>query len=236
MTDIIRERRSDIQWCPSWRIIPNHLPKIQFFEKIAPADDWDELLEIEAMTDENARHLKDKIGNIEKEDRLTGPNVGPILAPFIFYDSPGRFNGGTKFGAYYAAKELITAIAETIYHRERFLRATKEKAQNVENIAISADLKGVLNDVRGMKEDHPDLYHPEDYSYSQSVAKELKNSGSLGVVYDSVRHGGGECVAIFKPRILSNWEQQKILVYQWDGSRIVGHFEKINETRFEPNN
>jgi hypothetical protein len=67
----------------------------------------------------------------------------------------------------------------------------------------------------------------------QKVAKHLKNIGSLAVVYDSVRHQGGECAAVFKPRILSNFRDAKILVYQWNGKKITGHYEKSNASKVE---
>jgi hypothetical protein len=224
--EAIEKRKIDINWLPSWRVIPDRYPPINFFEKVAPADDWEALLEIEAMTDDHARFLKSKVDDLEPEDRIVGPGSGRIMPSFIYYDTPGRFNEGAKFGAYYAARELDTAIIETMYHRESFLRATKEKPQDVENIVISADVTGELHDCRGLKSDIPALYDPDDYSYSHQIAKHLREQGSLGIVYDSVRHSGGECAAVFRPRILANCEETKVLVYQWDGNRISGSYEK----------
>ena len=40
------------------------------------------------------------------------------------------------------------------------------------------------------------------------------------MVYDSVRHAGGKCVGVFRPRLLSLCRERKYLRYIWDGTRI----------------
>ena len=39
---------------------------------------------------------------------------------------------------------------------------------------------------------------------SQQLAEDLLTAGSLGVVYPSVRHDGGTCVACFRPALVMN--------------------------------
>jgi hypothetical protein len=46
------------------------------------------------------------------------------------------------------------------------------------------------------------------------------------VVYDSVRHPGGQCAAVFRPRLLSNGRQAEHLGYLWDGVRITAVVRK----------
>jgi hypothetical protein len=70
------------------------------------------------------------------------------------------------------------------------------------------------------------IYDPSSYTASQALAIEIRNSGSSGFAYDSVRKPGGECVAIFKPRVLSNCRQERHLTYVWDGSSISTVYEK----------
>jgi hypothetical protein len=86
---------------------------------------------------------------------------------------------------------------------------------------IEADLDGTLHDVRVQRLDRPELYDPGDYSASQRFARRLRATGSNGVVYDSVRHDGGQCVAVFRPRLLRNARQSDHLLYRWDGQRIA---------------
>ena len=70
------------------------------------------------------------------------------------------------------------------------------------------------------------IYDPDSYAASQALAIEIRNTGSSGLAYDSVRKPGGECVAIFKPRVLSNCRQERHLTYVWDGSSISTVYEK----------
>jgi hypothetical protein len=55
---------------------------------------------------------------------------------------------------------------------------------------------------------------------------QLRGSGSDGIVHQSVRHAGGECAAVFKPRLLSNCRQERHLCYVWDGQAISTIYEK----------
>jgi hypothetical protein len=43
---------------------------------------------------------------------------------------------------------------------------------------------------------------PECYGPSQAVARSLFYSGSSGIVYPSVRHEGGTCIACFRPALI----------------------------------
>jgi hypothetical protein len=48
----------------------------------------------------------------------------------------------------------------------------------------------------------------------------MKIAKKDGIRYWSVRHKGGECVAVFRPCLLSNCIQAAHLGYQWDGLDI----------------
>ena len=64
---------------------------------------------------------------------------------------------------------------------------------------------------------------------SQKLGRELRDAGSNGIAFDSVRRDGGECVAIFRPRLVQNVRQSVHLRYAWDGDvhrqclRDAGH-------------
>ena len=60
----------------------------------------------------------------------------------------------------------------------------------------------------------------------QVLAQPLRKAGSNGIAYDSVRFEGGECAAVFRPRLLSKARQERHLCYVWDGCRIVTVYEK----------
>jgi len=90
----------------------------------------------------------------------------------------------------------------------------------------AVDLGASLHDIRGQREALPAPYHPSSYAVSQETARNLRNAGSDGIVYESVRDSGGECAAVFRPRLLSNCRQERHLCYVWDGRAISTVYEK----------
>lgn len=90
---------------------------------------------------------------------------------------------------------------------------------------LTAALDGELHDVRGMRGMRPALYHRADYSSSQALARELFAKGSSGIVYDSVRHKGGQCAATFRPTVLSRCRPAGLLAYDWNGAEIATVYE-----------
>ena len=70
------------------------------------------------------------------------------------------------------------------------------------------------------------LHHPEDYSPSQQFAAQIRSQDSWGLVYHSVRHNGGECIATLRPPAVSRPQQWKNLAYVWDSERITTIYEK----------
>jgi hypothetical protein len=199
---------------------------VQLFERVADPADLDAVFAIEALTNDR---LRDEVGDLRlvpPEDRVTGPGAGYVMAAFTHIaPSGGRFTDGT-FGAYYAAADRPTAVAETVYHRERFMAATQQPAVDLDMRVLRATLSSDLHDVRGMAGTRPELYHPSDYSASQVLARSLRTMGSWGVAYDSVRRAGGECAAVFRPRAIANCRQAEHLGYVWDGTRIATVYEK----------
>ncbi len=215
-----------IEWKPSWRIIPSRFPPIQLFERVTEPDDLEAIFELEAMT--NPR-LRDEVGNISmvpREDRISGPGTSIIMAAFTHLNPEGsRFTDGS-YGVFYAAGDLDTAIAETRYHRERFMRATAQLRMELDMRVYLVDLTGDLHDLRGQHDAYPLVYHATNYAAAQHLSRELRQSGSNGIAYDSVRRSGGECVAVFRPPLLSNAKQERHLCYVWDGEAISSVYEK----------
>ncbi|WP_255671258.1 RES family NAD+ phosphorylase [Croceicoccus sp. Ery15] len=74
------------------------------------------------------------------------------------------------------------------------------------------------------------LYLPNEYSAAQALASQLRAANSDGIIYQSVRDNRGECVAVFRPRLLSNCRQERNLFYVWDGKGISKLFEKSKFT------
>jgi len=218
-------------WLPCWRIIPSRFPPIDLFERVANPADLEAIYELESLT--NA-HVRDEIGELQlvpQYDRISGRGTSYIMAAFTHLNPAGsRFSDGT-YGIFYAAYTLDTAIAETRYHREEFLQATSEPPMELDMRVLLADLREQFHDIRGSQHERPDIYAADDYSASQALGKRLRGHNSWGIVYDSVRHPGGECAAVFRPPALSNCRQERYLCYVWDGARIATIYRKSSLRR-----
>lgn len=215
-----------VSWRPCWRIVPSRFPPIQLFERVTDPADLEAVITVESMTNDR---LRDEVGNLQlvpDDDRISGPGTSHIMAAFTHLNPAGsRFSDGT-YGVYYAASALETAVSETIYHREQFMRATSEPQMELDMRVLLANLEQQLHDIRGMQTEHATVYSPDDYIAAQALGRNIRAQNAWGIVYDSVRHSGGECVSVFRPPALSNCRQERHLCYIWDGQRISRWYQK----------
>lgn len=217
---------TEVRWQPCYRIIPSRFPPIALFEAVADPADLEAVFQIEAMTNDRLREEAGDLALVPAEDRVAGPGTSPIMAAFTHLNPEGdRFTDGS-YGVFYAGCTLGTAIAETRYHRTRFLAATDEPAQELDMRVYAVDLDAALHDIREMRGTQAGLYHPDSYAVAQETARRLRDEGANGIVYASVRDEGGECAAVFRPRLLSNCRQERHLTYVWDGTGISTVYEK----------
>ena len=219
---------TQVRWQPCYRIVASRFPPISLFEDVADPADLEAVYAIEAMTNDR---LRDEVGDlalVPPEDRVSGPGTSAIMAAFTHLNPDGsRFCDGS-FGLFYAASTIETAVAETRHHRTRFMAYTHEPAQELDTRVYAVDLTADMHDIRALRDSHPGLYDPANYAMSQSLARDLRAAGSDGILYGSVRDERGECVAVFRPRLLSNCRQERHLCYVWDGRAISTVYEKRN--------
>jgi hypothetical protein len=219
-------RRRRLRWRPCVRVIPSRFPPIQLFERVADAADVEAVIALESLTNDRLRDEAGEIRLVAPADRVAGPGAGYVMAPFTHpHPSGGRFSHADA-GAYYAARTLRTAIAETSHHRAAFLRATAEGPMELDMRVLEATLDAPLHDIRGMRATLPAVYDADDYTASQALSRRLRSAGSDGVAYDSVRDAGGQCVAVFRPRRIRDCRDARHLTYVWDGTAIVAVYEK----------
>lgn len=203
---------------PDWealhRLVPSHFPPIDLFEAVTDPADLAIVFELESATNDR---LKDETGDLRlvpEEDRVSGPGSTPVMAAFTHIGVASRFTDGS-FGVYYGSRDLDTAIAETVYHRERFLRDTEESDVEITMRQYINKVALPLEDVRSAEFD--DLHDPDDYSESQAFAKDKREQGSHGLLYRSVRDPEGECVAAFRPTAVTIPIQGCHFRYVWSG-------------------
>ena len=218
----------NVDWRPCWRLVSSRFPPAGLFDRVAEPEDLEIVLAIEGMTNSRLRDEAGEITLVPPEDRVSGPGTTPIMAAFTHLNPEGsRFSDGS-YGVYYAAKDIDTAIRETCFHTERFLAATDEPPIEVDMRSYASDLESQMHDIRAMQAHLPEIYEPDPdcYAAGQALARKLRDEGSNGIVYSSVRKVGGECVAVFRPRILSPVHQGAHYCYLWDGEKIVEVYEK----------
>ena len=209
-----------IHWKAAVRIIPTVFPAIDLFARVAEPGDLHAVQAIESAFNPRLRAAAGDVSLVPRNQRVVGPGAGYIMAAFTHVSPDGsRFSDGT-YGVFYAAQREATAIAETRYHREQFMRATKQPKAELDMRVLSVVVKAALHDLRGMRAVLSDVFRPDDYAASQLLGGVLRAGGSNGVVYESVRHANGACVGVFRPRLLSQCRERKYLRYVWDGARI----------------
>jgi hypothetical protein len=226
-------RLARVTWPEAWRIVPSRFPPRGVFDRIASPDDLEALYAIEALTNARLREELGQLSLVPRARRISGPGTQPIMAAFTHLNPDGsRFSDGS-YGVFYAARTLDTAVAETMFHRGRFMAATKEPAMKLEMRCYRTAIAGRLHDLR---RGWPTMLAPDDYAAPQALARELRAAGSDGVVYPSVRHPGGECVGLFHPDLAQPCVQARHLVYTWNGQRIepdyaLATLQSLNQVR-----
>ena len=205
---------------PVYRVILSRYPQIDLFERVSSPEDWDVLYAVESLT--NPR-LRDEVGDIRlvpPEDRVYGDGASWIMAAFTHppVDARGgRFN--RDFGIYYCAADEAVAIAESSFHRVRFLRESRIEQTTQDMRVLRAQLGAAsLHDLRQLI-GHA-IYNPDEYGEAQQLGYALRDAKSYGVHYQSVRTQG-ECYGVMRPRALSDAIHWRYLRYHYDQGSIV---------------
>jgi hypothetical protein len=214
-------------WPRAHRIINSKYPPISLFEDIANPADWELLASAESKTNPRLFEGIGNLAHVPHERRVAGPGASWVMAPFVHAspDRPGRFHSGDD-GAYYAGDSSEVALFETIYHFENFLRATSEPPCSATFRELVGQLEADLHDLRGLE--FAGCLEPNSYAESQRMAAELREQGSPGVLYPSVRYPGGLCVALFYPDVPRIPSQASHYRYHWNGDRVT-HVTNLSE-------
>lgn len=208
---------ANVQWRPAHRIVSSRFPPVSLWDRIADPADYEALAVLEGLTNPRLREELGQLAQVPAARRVSGPGTTPVMAAFTHVDPAGsRFSDGS-YGVFYAARAIETAIEETRYHRERFLASTREPPIELTMRCYAMDVRAQFHDLRG---GYPQAHDPDDYAAGQALGRHLRETGSNGLVYDSVRHAGGECIAAFWPDQVGPCRQTQHLGYYWDGRRI----------------
>ena len=183
------------------------------------ADDEDMLHDIillEGATNDRVQGEQNGLSGISTYELVFGiPHARIVNAAFTHTrDEGARFNDQTR-GAWYAAEELETSIAEVTYHKARRLsdivvpelpdgRPDREASTYDDWLADFRAAFHVLSPPEQFSECLLAEPVPQCYVAPQQMARQLLNQRSNGIVYPSVRRRGSQCLVCFRPALVYN--------------------------------
>lgn len=206
------------------RLINSRYPPIGLFDNyVDTAEELQDAFLIENLTNPRANIALGAMALIPEDELIIGqPTANIAMAAFIHVDDEGsRFNDN-RLGAWYAASDIDTAIAETLHHNTRRLKASEGGFPNLIQLReyVTATTSKLI-DLRGRQGDAPELFHTSDYTHSQAFGNSHRwpfaEPAYDGIIFDSVRNAGGTNICLFRPKALTlPINQTHHYQYRWD--------------------
>jgi hypothetical protein len=201
-------RLSDVSRDDTHRLIPSRYSDKDESVLARLTDDLDDLnalFELEGATNDRLLGEAGLLPGISVRELVFGLSYSHIVNAAFTHSRPlgSRFNGPER-GAWYAAFSRQTSEREVAYHKSKELQEIKWQQEEIFiYVDFLADFRGKFHDIR---EDRAfeNCLDPGSYAASQQLARELLEAGSGGVVYPSVRHKAGTCIACFRPALVNN--------------------------------
>jgi hypothetical protein len=205
------------------RLIPSaYEEEIVLSRLTADLDELTAVFELEGATNDRLLGEAGLLPGIGVRELLFGLSYSQIVNAAFTHANPfgSRFNESER-GAWYAGFSLETSGIEVAFHKSEELREINwQEKEAFLYVDFLADFRGEFHDIRG--DPHvTECLAPSSYTASQKLAHELLGEGSAGVVYPSVRHSGGTCIACFRPALVNNVRK---------GSQISIEFENGHAT------
>jgi hypothetical protein len=188
------------------------------------ADDDEHLqaiFELDAATNDRLLAEHQRFPGIGIEELVFGVPCSHVVNAAFCHPHPlgGRFNGPER-GAWYAGFALETAQAEIAFHKGVELAETGwTEEESITYDDYLADFSAGFHDLRRRATGLQACLNPRSYLASQKLAERLLDEGSLGVVYPSVRHADGTCLACFRPPLVTNVRRDATYRFTFTGAR-----------------
>jgi hypothetical protein len=210
-----------------FRLIPSKYPPVSLFEDVADQEEFEAVYAVQSLT--NPR-LREELGETQRVPAAERPfgitGITYAMAAFTHLNPDGSRFGTGDFGVFYAAARRTGAIAETVYHMEKWLGYTAMEPQEIDMRCLKATFNASLVDIRGPAYRDSVLYDPDDYTVSQAFGVAIRKQKLAGLTYDSVRSPGIDCYGLFSPISIASVIQCQHYSYCWDGERIQAVYEK----------
>lgn len=177
--------------------------------------------EIEGATSGRLIAEERGLGALRPDELVHGvPHAQFINASFAYAKprEPMRFSPADR-GAWYAALAMETCVTEVGHHLTKALADAGDFNAVIEYGEMLASMSGVFVELRGQP-DHPALDpEPETgYAAGNAVAARARAEGHNGIIYPSVRHAGGTCIAALWPNVVQSVVQGAMVRLTWSGS------------------
>lgn len=212
-----------LRWKAAARLVPSRYPVTGLLDRVASADDLEAVFELEGWSNDRISGELGLLPTIPRDEWVTGRAMASVVMAAYCHPRPGgsRFTTEER-GAWYAARTLATALAESIHHRTAELREVGGFETRVQLRLYLADLRARFHDIRGDRRAWAPLYRPDDYAESQRFGRRMLETGSNGIVYDSVRDPSGECIACFRPALVRDVRTGGHYEFHWQGRAEPG--------------
>lgn len=194
-----------------------------------PPAQMEHLFQLDDATNERLAGEANLLPGITVHELVFGVPRYHIINAAFAHAQPGgsRFNGPDR-GAWYAGFSLKTAQAEVAFHYAEGLREVNwHEEEAVSYREYLADFRADFHDLRGDVA-HKNCLQPDSYRASQRLGRDLLNRGSAGVVYPSVRHAGGTCIACFRPALVANVREGALVTFTFPDA---SHPPKVRVSR-----
>ncbi|MBZ5594212.1 MAG: RES family NAD+ phosphorylase [Acidobacteriia bacterium] len=202
------------------RLVPSRYPVAGILDTVSSPEDLPLIFELESWTNDRISAELGILRRIPPKEWVVEKLMASVIMAAFCHPrvGGGRFNGAER-GAWYAGTALDTAHAEAVYHRTAELAEIGVFETRLQMRLYLADFDATFHDVRADVPQNLPLHDPVSYRASQALANELLDSGSNGVLYRCVRKRGGECVACFRPALVSRVRADAHFEYRWEGHR-----------------
>jgi len=179
------------------------------------------IFELDAATNDRLHAEHGQLPGIGPEELVFAvPHAAVVNASFCHANPLGSRFSGPDRGAWYAGFDLETAQREVAFHKAVQLSEIGRFEDSVTYDDYLADFSAAFHDLRRNKRAFKVCLDPDSYVASQQLAETLLQQGALGVVYPSVRHDGGTCLAVFRPALVMNVRRARTYRFTWSGAPV----------------
>jgi hypothetical protein len=195
-------------------------------------EDLKALFELEGASNDRLLGEAGMLPGITVHELVFGLGYSHIINASFTHANPmgSRFNGPAR-GAWYAGFSITTSEQELAYHRGKELQEVRwQERESFLYVDFLADFRGEFHDIRGDKR-FAKCLDANSYKASRRLAEELLETGAAALVYPSVRHKEGTCIACFRPALVNNVRKSATISIEFENSFTAPKIREVASKR-----